>query len=75
MRYKGLKNSKVEKVSPTKNLRSIHHSMRLDVLITNMFGFDMFELNLNELLGVKVSKYWTFLTPQNVTFLLGIIQF
>ena len=32
--------------------RSIYHSMRLDFLITNMYGSDMFGLKLNELLGV-----------------------
>jgi hypothetical protein len=39
---------------------SIYHSTRLDVLIKNIYGFDMFGLNLNELLGVKVSKTCTF---------------
>ena len=45
--------------------------MRLDVLITNMYRFDMFWLNLNELLGFKVSKNCTFSFSLQ---LLGIIQ-
>ena len=39
--------------------------MRFDVLIKNMYGFDILGLNLNDLLGVKVSKrlffdFWIF---------------
>ena len=39
---------------------SIYRSTRLDVLIKNIYGFDRFGLNLNELLGVKVYKNSTF---------------
>jgi hypothetical protein len=38
------------------NTYSIHHSMRLDVLITNMYAFVKFLLNFNVLLGFKGSK-------------------
>ena len=37
---------KSKKSSPT---RSIYHSTRLSELIANIYGFDMFRLNLNEL--------------------------
>ena len=53
MSYQGLKGLKIEKI---KNPRSIYHLTRLSELITNIYGFDMFVLNLNELLAVKISK-------------------
>jgi hypothetical protein len=41
----GLKGSKIEKIKTL----SIYHSTRLSELIANIYGFDMFRLNLNEL--------------------------
>ena len=61
IRYKGFKGLKSKKSSPNKNPRCIYHSIGLSELITNIYVFDMFGLNLNMLLGAKVSKNCTFL--------------
>ena len=54
--YKGIKGQNLKKINFLENALSIHQSMCLDVLITNIYGFNVFGLNLDEILVVKGSK-------------------
>ena len=51
-RLKGSKNRKNQEST----FYSIYHLTRLSELIMNIYGFDMFVLNLNELLAVKINR-------------------
>ena len=72
------KSPKIEKIS---SFDYPLHSMRLSKLIKNIYGVYMIQLNLNEIYRSKVVLVlWLGffivgpLTPQNVTFLIGIIK-
>jgi hypothetical protein len=50
--FRQVQSLKIEKKTFFDYPLSIYHSMRINELIKNIYGFDMFGLNLNELLGI-----------------------